>query len=534
MKSNEEFKQLVDSKYKTMVANRRNKQRILISTISCLTVCFIVFGIFISNGGFGNLFNPRFYETAPDASAPEESEEKESIFSSNEFAEEVIGSNDCDGSTSFKDEAQQPSTPLPDYKDESIADEEYEEDSFWNDLSDFNSQPEGIPETSEEPLSPEYPNEPSEGDIPDPDISEITDALNRDQYHGVFDMATRSGIGDFAFELFANSYSAGKNNLLSPTAAIYSLSMLSNATSNDLQNEMASILCGQDPSRLNCFVYNFCNFFCETIAGAIWYECQHEPNDTFLQINKDYYGIELYDRIDKNDINDWFKRKCGISDSDTHLGSSAGIVATNTVFVEDSWRIPLDISEEKLDFTTSSGAVKQVSAMHGYAEGYFETEDCIGIIKRFRYDYNIAVFYPTDEQSLYGLIEKLDNEYFMSEIIYGAKMRQTKLTIPIFDVAEEQTLKDSIIKSGIVGAFDKEASVFDKTFGKDSYLADVLQGVTLSLNENGTMDADKVEMPDIYLNPDAESITFDRPFVYVIYEKITRLPVLIGTIENFE
>ena len=525
MRTNEDFKQLVKDKHKLLQKKKKEKRRRCLIWGSNLLVCIILCTVFLQSGTLTRVLSP-IYESDGIYESDAECEEAQSAsVSSNSHGDGNGSSIFTSEMGTFSEEEIYPSTS--DEFDTCVS-ETYESNTEEDVGNISPDEPNDSWDTS---LDDEIEGE----EFPDP-VPPDKDELNRDEYNGIFDMDTRAGIGDFAFRLFMNSYGDGKNNLISPTAAIYSLSMLANGANGTTQTEMVSSLCGQDLRRLNCFVYSFRNFFCETIEGALWLESTTKPNDEFLQINKDYYGVEIYDDISYNNINDWFeiKNKELIDTTPYSFGADTKIVAANTVFVENAWKRPLEIMDEKLNFYCFDEEVKQVTAMHGYADGYVETDDCVGIIKRFNFDYDFAAFYPIDGQTLDGLVQKLDYNYFSKEIVYNAIMRPTKLIIPKFEATYEHNLNDTIIKSGINDAFNRDSADFSGISHQNTYITDVLQKVTVSINENGTMNIGEVEMPNDTLNPNAETITFDRPFVYVIYERSSGLPVFIGTVEDFE
>lgn len=546
MRTNEEFKQLVTDKYKILQKSKKDKRRRALIWGSNLLVCVILCTVFLQNGVITKVFAPN-----QGTGILFESEEAEENSSS--LNDSTIGGDNNDFSSFISDETY-PTVSVP--SDSGLNDYSAEEDVLHDtsvgapDLSlggesCTDEESSALPEinTSESEVSEEdsFPN--NDGGLPPDDVPEPIpptkpdgDELNRDEFYGIFDMETRAGVGDFAFDLFVNSYSGGENNLISPTAAIYSLSMLANGANGDTQTEMVNALCEQDLRRLNCFVYNFRYFFAKTIEGALWFESTVKPSEGFLQTNKDYYGVEIYSGIETGDINDWFTAKNrGLTDGTAYsLEPNTKMVSANTVFIESSWTRPLAVMEQKLSFNCSDKTTVHLTALQGYADGHIITDDCVGIIKNYKYDYKFAAFMPTDGQTLQDLIAKLDYKYFSNKIVYNAIMRPTKLIMPRFEATGEHNLRDAIIESGINDAFNGSSADFDNISDQNIYMTDILQRATLSVNENGSMNADKNEAYNDSLNPNAETITFDKPFVYVIYEKNTHLPIFIGTVENFE
>ena len=112
--------------------------------------------------------------------------------------------------------------------------------------------------------------------------------------------------------------------------------------------------------------------------------------------------------------------------------------------------------------------------------------------------------------------------------------------IPAFSYDCDLPLKD-VLKPLIPDAFDEKIADFSglgKTMDDNNiYIADVKQKTTITLDKNGTTAsaATVVEMAAPEGIPDAlpvYHITLDRPFVYVIVDAYTDLPIFIGVVEQ--
>jgi serpin B len=135
------------------------------------------------------------------------------------------------------------------------------------------------------------------------------------------DNFTRS-TADFSVDLFKNSYTKGKNSLISPTSVYLALGMTANGAEGNTLKEFEALLgkYNMNIKDLNIFYNSFAKTLANStpetvsIANSIWYRQDKNLNikKDFLQTNANYYNAAAY-QVDFNsnrtisDINNWVK-----------------------------------------------------------------------------------------------------------------------------------------------------------------------------------------------------------------------------------
>ncbi len=114
--------------------------------------------------------------------------------------------------------------------------------------------------------------------------------------------------------------------------------------------------------------------------------------------------------------------------------------------------------------------------------------------------------------------------------------RKTVVTkMPKFSVGSSLELEDALNKMGVTDAFDPDKADFSGLSNTGSYLnlSGVLHKTFITVAEKGT-EAVAATRAVITSNSDdqREEVTLDRPFVYVIFDTESFVPVFIGALRD--
>lgn len=524
MRNNDEFKKLVTEKYNKQKYEHAQKKKRLTAAVSSMLVFVIVASVFIGTGSIDKFFkvddNIQLDDkTQEDASSPESQNDYSEQDESNEFAEDRDDSNTV--------------TESPD------------EDDPQFDAS----------EPMEEPNLPEDPiiDDPDHTTPPKPIITQTVNLMAeiKPKYintsaNKFSDTETIGGVTDFAFDLFRNSYVNGENNLLSPSSAIYALGMLANGADGYTLQQLEEKLCGTDISRLNKFMLEYRSIFGKgehyntSISNSIWFDNNVAINDKFLQTNADYYGSDAFQTILPSDealidLNNWAKEKTNglIEKILDKFNGDPKIILANALYFEANWSEDMSVIGEK-DFLIADGTTAKAEMMCGDAD-YLENDYCYGFEKDYFGRYSFVALLPKGDASVKDVMNNLDNDSY-------AKLWDTEcaanITMPKFEIDAEIDLVDTLKKCGIDDIFAGGTHDFSNTgsiYGGDFYVSDVKQKTTISVDEEGTLAAAVttiVESPDCAPPIETKEVNLDRPFVYMIIDRQTHLPMFIGTVEN--
>ena len=357
-----------------------------------------------------------------------------------------------------------------------------------------------------------------------------------------------------AVDLFQASVleSKDENVLISPLSIQLALAMTANGADGDTKAEMEALLGGEiSLENLNEYLCSYVNNLPSAekyklqIANSIWFrdnEGRLQVEKDFLQKNADYYGAQAYkaafDDQTMKDINNWVKDHTdGMIDSILdQIDEDAVMYLINALVFDAEWQHVYDKSDVyKGKFTNIDGAEKQVDMMHSEETVYLQDENATGFMKPYSGSkYNFAVLLPNEGVDIYEYIAGLTGESLM-ETLSTPQLGMVMATLPKFSYEYELTMNDVLKELGMPSAFSGDTADFSKMAHSSRgniYIGDVLHKTFISVDELGTKAGavTKVQMNDECAVISEWVVTLNRPFVYMIIDNETKLPVFIGTV----
>ena len=361
-----------------------------------------------------------------------------------------------------------------------------------------------------------------------------------------------------AVELFQSSVleSKDENVLISPLSIQLALAMTANGADGNTKAEMEALLGGEiSLEDLNEYLYSYVNNLPSAekyklqIANSIWFrddEGRLQVEKDFLQKNANYYGAQAYkaafDDQTLKDINNWVKDHTdGMIDSILdQIDEDAVMYLINALVFDAEWQHVYDKSDVyKGKFTNIGGTEKQVDMMHSEESVYLQDENAIGFMKPYSGSkYNFAVLLPNEGVDIYEYIAGLTGESLM-ETLSTPQLGMVMATLPKFSYEYELTMNDVLNELGMPSAFSGDTADFSKMAHSSRgniYIGDVLHKTFISVDELGTKAGavTKVQMNDESAPMSEWVVTLNRPFVYMIIDNETNLPVIIGTVMDVQ
>lgn len=362
---------------------------------------------------------------------------------------------------------------------------------------------------------------------------------------------------DFAVRLFQNSLEEGKNSLISPLSVMLALSMTANGAAAETREEMEKLLGGGMPlEELNKYLYSYVNGLPSDskyklhIANSIWFrdeeDCLQVKKD-FLQINADYYHAAAYkadfnDSQTVRDINQWVERNTGgmIDRIVNQIGRDTMMYLINALAFDAQWQ---EIYEKEQisdgSFSAASGEIRTVRMMRSIESLYLNDGKAIGFIKNYQDGkYSFAALLPNKEISIGDYIQSLTGEKLL-QTIKNAESVLLSAVMPKFSYDYEITMNHALMALGMHTAFDSDRADFSK-LGQSSwgniYIGEVLHKTFISVDELGTKAGavTKVEMKAEGAVMPEKCVILDRPFVYMIIDNETGVPIFIGTVTDLQ
>lgn len=365
---------------------------------------------------------------------------------------------------------------------------------------------------------------------------------------------------DFGFRLFKESLKDEKNALISPTSVITALTMAANGAKGDTLKEIETML-GMNVAALN-------NAFAKAktvsdgvkSANSVWIRKNIglDVNRNFIDINQKNFGAEVFkenfDGKTVEKINGWVSKNTDgmIENMLDEIPGDAVMYLINTVLFEGEWESVYTASNviENQVFISESGKKQNVTmlfnkdAIGGLMN--FELGKTEVLIKDYTNNYSFAAILPDEGVSINDAISSFNGNDFVnavtrrynSEPMYGIHFLKT--WIPKFEFECSFDFTENLKKLGMPTAFDSTKADFTSmatTPAGNIYIGKVGHNTHIKLDENGTKAgaATYVEMKaeSVMEPPNYRELRFDRPFIYVIFEKQTGMPLFIGAVREF-
>lgn len=354
----------------------------------------------------------------------------------------------------------------------------------------------------------------------------------------------KAAASSFAAELFKDNYSKGKTTLVSPLSVLTALALVQNGAQGNTLAQLEQALGGLDRDTLNAYMRAYCDFLTESdelkIANSVWTDSSAEAKRAFLQKAVDSYSAQLFsaplsDPKTVESINSWVKKNTDgmIPKIIENADRDAVMMLVNAVAFEAKWETPYTNDDiEKLEFNSYSGKSKKTEFMCSTESVYLSDSDAVGFMKPYKNGrFAFAALLPNEDVNIDDYIASLSGEKLMKIFSSAKKNEEVDVKMPKFKAEYSTQLIDTLKKMGIEDAFDRKSADFSSLIDKKdgAYIGTVMHKTFIEVDQEGTRAAaatlvgiSKMSMPAI--NP----VCLNRPFVYMIVDTETNLPLFIG------
>lgn len=356
----------------------------------------------------------------------------------------------------------------------------------------------------------------------------------------------------FAFDLFRsiNTRFADTNVFISPLSASFALGMTLNGAEGETFEGMTQALriLESDRSRINAAYRDLIELLLELdpsvdmrIANAIWYRRDFPFHQSFLDTVSHYFdarvaGLNFDDPQTVTRINAWADTATAgkIPKVLDAIGTDIVMLLMNAIYFKGSWRSQFDPGNtQNAPFATERGTTHSARMMH------LETQDValatLNGIQAVDLPYGRAAFtmtaiLPPAGTDVDVFIASLDRPRW-DAIIGALHPQQADVYLPKFTMKWEDSLNTDLISMGMENAFCEGCANFTRMspLGEDLFIDFVKQNTFVNVNEEGT---EAAAVTTVAVRPTSlpPSIRFDRPFVFVIRERLSGTILFIGKV----
>lgn len=370
------------------------------------------------------------------------------------------------------------------------------------------------------------------------------------------DDAFRASQYEFALSLFRDTLrtTEGENAMVSPYSVIEALAMTANGAAGDTKAEMEQVLGGGiGMDELNRYLYAWrCNQpdtkTCKLkTANGIWVhdDADFEVYPSFMQVCGQYFGAELrkepFSEKTVDGINKWVKKNTDdmIGKIVSDLKPDDRMVLVNAVCFDAKWRDPYESEniKERI-FMNADGTEQPVTLLYSDEAEYLELGDAVGFLRY--YDggqYAFAGILPPVEVSVQAWLDGLTAKD-LCEMVEKRSREDVRAAIPEFTYDTDTEMKEILASLGMPLAFT-EAADFSGISDTPLHIGSVLHKTHIELDANGTKAAAATAVimqmnGGEVIENEPKYVILNRPFVYLILDTETNLPVFIGTVQQLE
>lgn len=359
---------------------------------------------------------------------------------------------------------------------------------------------------------------------------------------------TWTGMYDFSVKLLQTTCDGEENTLVSPMSVLSALAMTANGAKGETRTQMEDTL-GGTVEQLNGALTGLGQEEDAPLymANSIWFAegGRITPNQDFLQVNADYYRAGVFeapfDRTTVTDINRWVEKHTHgmVEEILKEIPRDTVMYLINALAFEAEWEEPYqreDVWQQA--FTNQEGTVQQVSMMHSEEKLYLRDDQAQGFVKPYQGGrYAFVALLPDQGVSVLDYVEGLDGQR-LKELLDHPESVPVDVTMPKFESEMAVDLREVLQEMGMNLPFDMAQADFaglGTSPEGNLYINQVLHKTYIEVEEKGTRggavtlvgvnSAAAPEEPEEHM-----VVTLDRPFVYLVVDTDTMLPVFMGTV----
>ncbi|MDE5891377.1 MAG: serpin family protein [Acetatifactor sp.] len=343
-----------------------------------------------------------------------------------------------------------------------------------------------------------------------------------------------------------------ENPLLSPVSAYLALGMVGMGAKGETLQEFQNILGSNMPAISQKMMEQYPQDqegMILTIANSVWVDQQLTPNGKWIAEMEEIFKGEGYrgalsSQEVMEQINSWCNENTrGLIPRmlEEPLGKEACLALLDAVYFKGDWLVPFEETNTlQRPFTREDGTEKQVDTMSMWEkeQSYLHSSLGEGVLLPYQGgDFAYVAVLPNEGTEVRELYRQLTPEA-LEELLASENRELCNLRLPKYEVSFDQVLNDSLQAMGLVRAFDGELADFSSLTeqGEPLCISLVQQKAVFKMDERGT-EAAAVTMVVMnkctaIVEPQPRKLYFDRPFVYMILDLETQVPLFVGIMDD--
>ncbi|HRP39482.1 MAG TPA: serpin family protein [Chitinophagales bacterium] len=361
-------------------------------------------------------------------------------------------------------------------------------------------------------------------------------------------VALSNNFGIDLYQEIKNEEAADKNIIISPLSANMALSMLLNGAKDGTEDAILNTLrINTDVTANNQTCRDLMDFLPNVdpavtlgIANSIWYRSGFSVLNSFLDVNQSNFDAQISTLNfsapnAKNIINSWVENATNkkIKELIDEVSADHVMFLINATYFNAPWKTTFDKSEtQNMLFQLTNGNSIQVPMMFSNKiEMDYFTDSNIEMVglPYGKGNYNFYAILPKTNNDLAQLENNFTTAEWHNWINNAQKVKNYGLYMPKFELDYEITMNKALTAMGMGVAFSNDANFTGISDAEKLMVSKVKQKTYIKVDEEGTeaAAATSVEVVFTSLPP---TVSFNRPFMFVISEKTTGAILFMGRI----
>ncbi len=376
---------------------------------------------------------------------------------------------------------------------------------------------------------------------------------NKEPESKEIDQTMVADINQFSFEIFQETDQSepDKNIFISPMSISLALGMTYNGAEGTTEAAMREVL--NYGERENIEINEFYKSLIDNltaldtsvvmkIANSIWFRENYQLKQEFLELNQKYFdsrveGINLDAEESIDIINNWVSEKTNgkITEIISYpVRPNIMMYLINAIYFKGTWTSEFDPERTRpMPFNVTAEKDTTVDMMYQKEEfRIFEGEDFHAVELPYGdKSFAMTAILPAEDKTPNDIISGMTSENWGN---WNDSMHKEEimLYLPKFKMRYSKTMNDILSSMGMGVAFGMDADFKGMEPEGELFISRVLHKTFVQVDEEGTEAAavTAVEMMTKAAPERPKEIRFDRPFLFVIHEKITGAIIFMGKI----
>ncbi|KFP80210.1 Alpha-2-antiplasmin, partial [Acanthisitta chloris] len=330
------------------------------------------------------------------------------------------------------------------------------------------------------------------------------------------------------------------NVILSPLSIALALSHLALGAANQTEKHLLEVMHLESVPCLHHMLGTLRRRLTEStlsLAARLYLQKGFEVKEMFLEESEKFYGAKpmTLSGISENDleaINNWVKEVTHgqIPTFLDELPESTVMLLLNAIHFHGFWRTKFNASFTGPDvFHLGNEFVVPVEMMkaHMYPLSWFTLESQDIQVAKFPFKSNMSFVVIVPNQYTWNSSDVLENFSYKGLCRHFPKEVPTTVKIPKIKLDYQLELNKILSQMGLQELFTSPN--LQKISDEPLFVSSIQHQSTMELKEDGV---EASAATSVMLSRSVSAFSLDRPFVFIIFEDETGIPLFIGSVQN--